>query len=214
MMNFVYIVGCCATKEAAVIDPGWNVQAILQVAQEANLNIKSILLTHGHPDHINGVETLLEETGAKVYLHDDEKEHMRQAASLFQMPVDFLDRFAANFRYVSDGDVIHLGKLIIQPIHTPGHSPGSQCFLIGKNLFSGDTLFVGACGRVDFPGGDPEKMWFSLNHKLKALDDEVILYPGHDYGDSPTSTMGKEKRYNRFMQFASLNDFLGEMSGS
>jgi hydroxyacylglutathione hydrolase len=214
MMNFVYIVGCRETREAAVIDPGWEVPTILKEAREADLNINHILLTHGHPDHINGVEALLEATGANVYVHIDEREYMRQAATLFRMPVDFLDRYAANFRFVSDGEAIPLGKLIVHPLHTPGHSPGSQCFLIGKNLFSGDTLFVGECGRVDFPGGDPQKMWFSLNHKLKGLDDDVVLYPGHNYGDSPTSTLGDEKRYNRYMQYFSLSDFLGEIGGS
>jgi hydroxyacylglutathione hydrolase len=211
MMNFIYIVGCPGTGKAAVIDPGWEVQAILEEARDAGFSISHILLTHGHPDHIGGVEGLLEATGAGVYVHEAEREYMRQAATLFQMRVDYLDRYAEKIRYVSDGQTIPLGGLEIHPIHTPGHSPGSQCFLVGKNLFSGDTLFVGECGRVDFPGGDPKKMWFSLNRTLRALDDDIVLYPGHNYGHSPTSTMGDEKKHNRYMQYHSLGGFLHEM---
>lgn len=214
MSNFVYLIGCAETREAAVVDPAWDVQAILNLAQESDLRVHRILVTHGHPDHVNGLEALLEATDAKVFVHADETDYMRQAAAVFRMPVEFMNRRSTNFQVISDGDEILIGKLPVQFLHTPGHTPGSQCFLVEKNLVSGDTLFINACGRVDLPGGDPEKMWWSLNHRLRALEDDTILYPGHNYADRPTSTMGEQKRANPYLQFASLNDFLRDMSGA
>jgi len=212
MMNFVYLIGCQESKEAAVVDPAWDVPAILKLAQDSDLKIRHILITHGHPDHINGLESLLEATDARIYIHSDEADYMREVARSFGMPTDFMDRRSTNFRMVSDGDTVRVGKLSVQFLHTPGHSPGSQCFLVENSLISGDTLFVDACGRVDMPGGDPEKMWWSLNHKLRALDDGTVLYPGHDYGDRPTSTIGEQKRTNSYMKYDSIQQFLRDMS--
>jgi glyoxylase-like metal-dependent hydrolase (beta-lactamase superfamily II) len=104
-----------------------------------------------------------------------------------------------------------VGRLPVQFLHTPGHTPGSQCFLVEKNLVSGDTLFINACGRVDLPGGDPEKMWWSLNRRLAALDDDTILYPGHNYAERRTSTLGDEKRNNPYLQYTSVSQFLRDM---
>ena len=106
-----------------------------------------------------------------------------------------------------------MGKLPVRCLHTPGHSPGSQCFLVGKNLLSGDTLFVDACGRVDLPGGDPEKLWWSLNRKLRALEDDIVVYPGHNYGGRATSTLGEQKRGNPYMQYTSADQFLRDLGG-
>jgi hydroxyacylglutathione hydrolase len=211
MMNFVYLIGCTETREAAVVDPAWDPQAIINIVQSSNLRLNHILLTHGHPDHVNAVETLLGSTNAKVWIHRDELNEMRAAARDFGMPTGFMDHFAANFQLVSDGDRISIGKLSIQCLHTPGHSPGSQCFLIDGNLLSGDTLFVDACGRVDFPGGDSNKMWESLNRKLYALPDETVVYPGHDYGGRPTSTIGEQKRTNPYMRYPSVEQFMRDM---
>ncbi len=211
MKNFVYLIGCAQTREAAVVDPAWNVASILGIARELDLNINRILVTHGHPDHINGLEALLEATDARVYIHVDETDYMRLAAELFGMPMGFMNHRSANFQTVSDGEEVRVGKLPVQFLHTPGHTPGSQCFLVEKNLVSGDTLFINACGRVDLPGGDPEKMWWSLNHRLRALEDETILYPGHNYADQPTSTMGQQKRDNPYLRYTSLEEFLRDM---
>jgi hydroxyacylglutathione hydrolase len=208
MMNFVYLIGCAETREAAVIDPAWDVQSILKIAQESDLRINRILVTHGHPDHVNGLEALLEATDAKVYVHVNETDYMRQVAAVFRMPVEFMNKRSGNFHPVSDGEEILIGKLPVQFLHTPGHTPGSQCFLVEKNLVSGDTLFINACGRMDLPGGDPEKMWWSLNYRLRELEDNTILYPGHNYADQPTSTLGEQKRGNPYMQYTSLDDFL------
>ena len=212
MMNFVYLFGCAESREAAVVDPAWDVQAILKLAQKSDLKIRHILVTHGHPDHINGLEALLEATNATVYLHSDEVEYMHEVARSFGMSTEFMTRRSGNVRTVADGEKICVGKLTVQCLHTPGHSPGSLCFLVENCLFSGDTLFVDACGRIDMPGGDPQKMWWSLNHTLHALDDNTIIYPGHDYGGSPTSTIGEQKRSNPYMQYDSVQQFIRDMS--
>jgi glyoxylase-like metal-dependent hydrolase (beta-lactamase superfamily II) len=173
--------------------------------------IRHILLTHAHPDHINGLEQMLQATSGLVYLHSDEINYMREVAHSFGMSVDFITRQSSSLMAVSDGDKILVGEIPVQCLHTPGHTPGSQCFLAENSLFSGDTLFVDACGRVDIPGGDPEKMWWSLNRKLRALEDNIILYPGHDYGGSPTSTIGEQKKSNPYMRYESAEEFIRDM---
>jgi hydroxyacylglutathione hydrolase len=211
MMNFAYLIGCTESREAAVVDPAWDAQAILAQAKDSNLQLRHILLTHGHPDHMNALESMLQATDATVYIHTDEVGYMQEVAQSFGMATDFLKNRAGNFRTVSDGDSIMVGMLSIECLHTPGHTPGSQCFLVEGNLFSGDTLFVDACGRVDMPGGDPAKMWWSLNQKLRSLEDNIVLYPGHDYGGSPTSTIGEQKKNNPYMQYDSAQQFIRDM---
>lgn len=211
MMNYVYLLGCAETRDAAVVDPAWNAGKIIDLARNSGLRIKHILLTHGHPDHVNALEPLMEATNAGVYLHADEVNYLREVARSFGMSTDFMSKRAENIQTLSDGDKIAVGKLNIQCLHTPGHTPGSVCFLVQNCLFSGDTLFVDACGRVDMPGGDPKKMWWSLNHILRALDDRTIIYPGHDYGGSPTSTIGEQKKSNPYMNYDSVQQFMRDM---
>ena len=211
MMNFIYLIGCRESKEAAVVDPAWDTPAILGLAEELELRIRHILMTHAHPDHMNGLEQMLKDTDALIYLNRNEVEYMKECGDATGIPTAFMHDRSENFRIVEDGDSARIGSIPIQFLHTPGHTPGSQCFMIDGNLFTGDTLFVDACGRVDMPGGDVEKMWHSLNRKLPVLDDSTIIYPGHNYGSLQTSTMGEQKETNPFMNFTSVEEFKSAM---
>lgn len=199
MQNFVYLVGSPRTREAMVVDPAWEVDRILEEAEKEEIKIVGALITHTHFDHVNGMEDLLEALpNTKIYVHKAE--------------AGFLPKESANIVSVSGGEKIPVGDLEIQLIHTPGHTPGSQCFLVNNNLVSGDTLFIGACGRTDLPGGDPEEMYRSLTQRLAALPDATLLFPGHNYG-GPSSTIGDEKRKNPFMRFSLVGDFIRTMGG-
>ncbi len=213
MMNFVYLVGCAATRDAAVVDPAWDVPLILQSARDLDLTITSVLLTHSHPDHMNGLEELLEMAGTGVFIHTEEMDYMRLAASVFGMRLGFLERYATRFHSVLDGEEVLVGNLAVKVLHTPGHTPGSQCFLVEGNLLSGDTLFVNACGRVDLPGGNPEKLWWSLNRKLADLESGTIVYPGHNYANQSSSTIGEQRKNNPYMQYRSPQEFICDMRG-
>jgi hydroxyacylglutathione hydrolase len=194
MANYVYFVGDPTTREVAVVDPAWEVDRILVLARENDLTISSILITHSHFDHINGVEELLHHTHARVFIHKAEAE--------------FMGAVWPDMVRVESGDRTRLGNVDITFLHTPGHTPGSQCFLVDNCLISGDTLFIGACGRCDLPGSSPEDMYVSLTQKLAKLDDRTIVLPGHNYAAKPSSTIGEEKRSNPYLQFHSLQDFL------
>ncbi|MBI4372214.1 MAG: MBL fold metallo-hydrolase [Candidatus Omnitrophica bacterium] len=193
MQNFVYLVGDTATHEALMVDPAWDVDSILAVAQQEGYRVKGALITHTHFDHVNGLEQLLEKTDGTVYIHRNEAE--------------FLKGMKGNIQKMEGGDKVKIGGIEINFLHTPGHTPGSQCFLVDRNLISGDTLFINACGRCDLPGGNAEQMYESLN-RLANLDESIMLYPGHHYADEPTSTIANEKKFNPYLQTTNLNDFL------
>jgi len=193
MQNYVYLVGDRNTHEALVVDPAWEVDSVLKAAEKEGYQVKGALVTHTHFDHVNGLEELLNKTDGTVYINKNE--------------VEFLKGMKANIKPMSGGDHVKIGNVDIALLHTPGHTPGSQCFLVDQNLISGDTLFINACGRCDLPGGNAEEMYRSLR-TLAELDEKTILYPGHNYGDEPTSTIGNEKRYNPYLQTTNLNAFL------
>jgi hydroxyacylglutathione hydrolase len=194
MANYVYLVGDPVSREVAAVDPAWEVERIIALAQEDDLTISKIFITHSHFDHINGVEALLNHSKAKVYIQKREAEFMQVGWS--------------DVVKVDDGDTTRLGEVEISFLHTPGHTPGSQCFLARNHLISGDTLFIGACGRCDLPGSNPEDMYSSLTQKLAKLDDRTAVFPGHNYAPRPYSTIGDEKRFNPYLQFHTLEDFL------
>lgn len=190
--NFSYVVADEASKEAAVIDPSFNADAIIALVKDHNLKVKYVINTHHHSDHTAGNEEIKSAFHSKLVAHQ-----------LSSVRKDI---------GVVDGDTIRLGKVAIKVIHTPGHTSDSICLLIDRKLLTGDTLFVGECGRTDLPGGDPESMYDSLFHKLMKLDDDIEVYPGHDYGRKAHSTMGDEKRTNYTLESRTLEEFLEFMS--
>jgi hydroxyacylglutathione hydrolase len=189
--NFSYIVADEDTKEAAVVDPSFNADAIVAIAKDQNLKVKYVINTHDHTDHTAGNEEVRSAFGAKIVTHQ-------------------LSRVRKDVGVV-DGDTIKLGKVVIKVIHTPGHTSDGICLLVDNKLLTGDTLFVGECGRTDLPGGDSESMYNSLFQKLMKLDDAVEVYPGHDYGPKDHSTIGAERRTNYTLKTRTLEEFVAFM---
>lgn len=171
-----------------MVDPSFNADAIIQVLRSHNLRLKYIVNTHHHTDHTAGNEDIKSKFGGKIVAH--RLAHVAKDVS------------------VDDEDILRLGTLIIKVIHTPGHSPDGICILVDNKLLTGDTLFVGECGRTDLLGGDPKAMYYSLFHKLIKLDDRVEIYPGHDYGAAPHSTIGAERRTNYTLAKRTVDDFI------
>ena len=213
MQNYAYLIGDRQTRDAVVIDAAWDVPALIEQAERDDMTIRAGLVTHFHPDHlggsmmgmnISGAAELIGRLPVKIYLHKTEAPYAQKIAGL--SPSDMVT--------TEGGDDIAVGELKIKFLHTPGHTPGSQCFLVDGALISGDTLFIGSCGRIDLPGSNPEDMYRSLTQVLAALPDETVLYPGHNYADRPRSTIGDEKRTNMTMRFHNLKDFLAMMGGA
>ena len=195
-----YLVACPHTREAVIIDPAGEEDKILDLIQTQGVKVKYILNTHGHSDHILGNAKLKEVLNVPVCMHEaddrffsDKAVREKSSKELGLPPPD-----PADIR-LKDEDIIEVGTLKITVIHTPGHTPGSVCYLIHGNLFCGDTLFVGAAGRTDLIGGSLEALLESLEKRLIVLPKETIVWPGHDYGDTPTSTMGREMEENPYI---------------
>ena len=193
MQNFIYLIGDPATREAAVVDPGWDVPQILKAAERDGYRLTKAFVTHHHFDHVMGLADLLAAADLPVYAHRDD--------------APLLDISQSSVKPMSGGETIQVGQVAVSLIHTPGHTPGSQCLLVHGHLLSGDTLFIRACGRCDLPGGDPRQLYESLA-RLKRLSDETTLCPGHNYADTPTVPLGEDKRTNPFMGAATLHEFL------
>ena len=215
MANFAYLIGSRATRECLVVDPAWCVDALLDQAESDGMRVTGALVTHYHQDHvggsifglqIEGVARLLERAPIPLHVNAHEAEGVRKVTGAS----------ASDLVKHEGGDTLALGGLRVRLLHTPGHTPGSQCFLVEEpgaagRLVSGDTLFLGSCGRVDLPGGDPEAMYESLTQKLAKLPDETLLFPGHFYAAEPSSTIGEQKRRNPYLRAARLEDFLAFM---
>ena len=195
MDNFVYLVGAEGARETAIVDPAWDVAAGLRTAEEDGRTITHALISHHHFDHVNGLPEVLAQGGIRVFAH---RADVPRLAPELQREVTPLDA----------GEAVEVGPLRIAAMHTPGHTPGSTCWHAGDGLFAGDTVFVNACGRCDLAGGNPEQMFQSLK-RVSQLPDEVRLYPGHDYGDVPVSSVARERERNPYFQkLSSLTEFV------
>ena len=187
-LNFTYLVADEEGGDGVVIDPSFGIDPVLEAIDAKSVHVRYILNTHSHRDHVAGNQDVRDRTGAKVVAH--------RVAPLHQdVSVD-------------DGDAFAAGRLHFEVVHTPGHTKDSVLYLFHGNVATGDTLFVGECGRTDLPGGDPSEMYDSLHRRILALDDVLVVLPGHDYGPTPTSTIGREKRENYTLAPRTREEFL------
>ncbi|MCB9655979.1 MAG: MBL fold metallo-hydrolase [Deltaproteobacteria bacterium] len=208
MANFAYLIGSKTTRTCLVVDPAWDVQTLLNLAHADEMTVTGALVTHYHPDHVGGhmfgfdvpggVAELLAHAKAKIHVHKHEADGLKQVTGISESDLVRHD----------GGDIVTVGDVSVELIHTPGHTPGSQCFLVRERLVAGDTLFVNGCGRVDLPDSDPEAMFRTLSDTLAKLVDDVVLFPGHDYGPNPTSTMKEQRRTNTYLRMKSLQDWM------
>jgi hydroxyacylglutathione hydrolase len=211
MQNFAYLIGDKATREVVVIDPAWDIEGLLNFVDERDYTLKGALVTHYHPDHcggsfghnvVEGVAALLERHALPIYANEHEVAGVQKVTGVSK----------TDLKSVSSGDKLAVGDVDIEFLHTPGHTPGSQCFRVKHTLISGDTLFIDGCGRVDLPGSNSEDMFNSLR-KLAELPDETILLPGHNYSAVAHATMGDTKRTNAYMRINNLESWKMMMGG-
>ncbi len=202
MQNYTYIVGSKGSREVAIVDPGWDIDSLLKHLDEKDYKLTAVLATHYHPDHVGGsfsghnVEGVAELMGlrpAKVYANKHEADGIIKVTEISESDIVRVD----------SGDTLKLGNIEVEFLHTPGHTPGSQCFKIKNTLVPGDTLFINGCGRVDLPGSNSEDMFASMR-KLSDLPDDTLLLPGHNYGHVPNATMGETKEMNPYLRMEDL----------
>lgn len=192
MQNFAYVIGDEKARVAAIVDPAWDVQKLLDICRDLELRVTLVINTHTHHDHIEGNNLVARETGAKIVMHESSR--LRKGIA------------------VKDGETIEIGALKAKVIHTPGHCPDHICILVDGKLLTGDLLFVGECGRTDLPGSNPGDMYESLFHKILPLQDSIEVYPGHDYGSQPYSTIGYERKNNYVLKPRTREEFVRFMA--
>lgn len=206
MANFVYLIADTESRKCVLVDPAWDTSGLLEVIDAEGLELTGALVTHYHPDHIGGdllgfkikgIVDLIGQRSIKVHVHEKEADGVLKLTGLSRSDIVLHQ----------GGDILEVGGTSIQFLHTPGHTPGSQCFLIDSRLVSGDTLFINGCGRVDLPGGDPEQMYYSLTRVLAKLADETVLYPGHNYSAEAFASMGQVKQSNYVMRVKDLTSW-------
>lgn len=192
MSNLVYLIEDSASRRVAVVDPAWDVGAILDHADDSH--ITDILVSHWHDDHVNAVDELASRTGARIHLLETEAQYWRVSRSTLVLH--------------NDGDRIALGTSTIGVLQTPGHSPGSACFHVGEALFTGDTLFMYGCGRCDLSGGDPQALYHSLQRLVDTFAPATTVYPGHDYADIAQSSLKEQIDHNPFLHQTCVDSFV------
>ena len=213
MANFIYLIGDQETRECMVVDPAYDIEDILKIVQDDEMELVGALITHYHPDHvggsifgmnIRGLPDLMEKNPVPIYVNKHEAEGVKQVTGIS----------TTDMKQMGGEDIVKVGAVEVTCLHTPGHTPGSQCFRIKNNLIAGDTLFLQGCGRVDLPGGNSEDLYQTLTRRLAKIQDEVLLYPGHNYGgDGPCAPMGEVRKNNAYLQIQSLDDWLLMMRG-
>ena len=195
MVNFVYLIGDRETGESVIVDPAYDINSLLEILEEDGMQCSGVLATHYHPDHVGGsmmgydiigVKELLEQVSVPIHAQKEEAEFITKVTGLESK--DVMEH--------SSGDIVNVGEIKIELIHTPGHTPGSQCFLVENRLVAGDTLFLEGCGRTDLPGGDPAALYDSLHNRLSKVPDEATLFPGHLYSPEPNAQMGHTRQQN------------------
>ena len=212
MVNFCYLIGDRRSGDAVVVDPAYDVAGVLGVLEADAMHLTGVLATHFHADHvggdlmgypIEGVTNLLERVQVPVHVQREEARWMVRATGLSEDELSKHD----------SGDVVEVGELEIELVHTPGHTPGSQCFSVAGRLVSGDTLFLEGCGRTDLPGGDPEQMYESLTTRLARFGDDTLLYPGHLYSPEPSATLGATRRHNYVFRMRTPEQWMAMFGG-
>jgi len=209
MVNFTYLIGDRETGQALVVDPAYAVRDVVDLAGADGMHITGVLATHYHPDHIGGsmmgfsIEGVRELAGidgveARVHAHSYEARGIEKVTGLSESDLVLHE----------SGDVVQVGAVAVSLLHTPGHTPGSQCFLVDGRLVSGDTLFLEGCGRTDLPGGDPEALYYSVHDRLARIPDDTLLYPGHLYSPEASATLGATRRSNYVFRFADLEQWM------
>ena len=199
LANFLYFIGDSSTNEVALVDPAWDVPFLRKEAEKLGLKIVSVFLTHGHPDHVNGLPEILKTHDVPVYISASE--------------APFYKPKTKNLIEVKDHERLKIGTVEFECILTPGHTPGCQLFLSGKHMITGDAIFIDGCGRCDLPGGDAEETYRSLYNIIMKLPEDITIYPGHNYGPTPTDTIGHQKETNPYLQCSNMEEFLGDRMG-
>jgi glyoxylase-like metal-dependent hydrolase (beta-lactamase superfamily II) len=191
--NFSYVIYCKNTNKAAIVDPSYNPSKLLEFLSSNNLKLDYIIATHYHSDHTSGIQQI---------------KNANYSSKIIASELDGLKLGIEIDIKVSDCDQLKLGEINLKFTLTPGHTPGGICIIVDNEaLLTGDTLFIGDCGRTDLPGGNLEQMFISLNEKIKSLPDHLIIYPGHDYGYKPFDTLGNQKRTNKTLLAKNLGEF-------
>ena len=212
MVNFAYLVGDRETGEAVVVDPAYNVDDILAVLEADDMRLVGALGTHYHADHIGGsmmgfavvgIADLLERITVPIHIQRDEADYVHKTTGVGDDDLQLHD----------SGDVVSVGAIDIELIHTPGHTPGSQCFLVANRLVAGDTLFLDGCGRTDLPGSDSREMYYSLTQRLAKVPDEAVLYPGHLYSAEPSAPMGETRQHNFVFRPRNVEQWMAMFGG-